>query len=140
MSRVKDGSGFSLVETLVAALVFCVGVAAVVPLVAGSMRASRTARDASMATWLAWQKLEELRGIDAPGLSPADTLAADTPGFVDYLDGIGRDAGAPALYTRRWLVEPAPGADAIRIVVRVHHAAAPGVPVILATVRLGRVA
>jgi prepilin-type N-terminal cleavage/methylation domain-containing protein len=140
MSRAKDGTGFSLVEVLIASVVFCVGLAGVFPLIAGSVRASRTARDASMATWLAWQKLEELRSVDDLAVSPADTLAADSAGFVDYRDGLGRDAAAPDLFTRRWLVEPAPGADAIRIVVRVHHAAAPGVPVIIATVRLRRLA
>jgi hypothetical protein len=49
-----------------------------------------------------------------PGLlpSPAGTLASDTRGYVDYLDGYGRWVGAgpsppaSAVYVRRWAVEP----------------------------------
>ncbi len=49
-----------------------------------------------------------------PGLlpSPAGTLASDTRGYVDYLDGYGRVLGAGAsppassVYVRRWAVEP----------------------------------
>jgi prepilin-type N-terminal cleavage/methylation domain-containing protein len=46
--------GFSLIEVLVAAVVLCIGMVGVLPLVFGSVRAIRAARDTSMGTWLAW--------------------------------------------------------------------------------------
>ena len=131
-----DG-GFSLIEVLVAALVLCVGMAGVLPLVFGSVRATRAARDASMATWLAWQKAEQLRAPADLAVSPANTLAADTAGYVDYLDQSGRPGDAPGLYTRRWSIEDAgvAGDGALRLVVSVFHAASRGRPVVVATVR-----
>ena len=127
--------GFSLIEVLVAALVLCVGMAGVLPLVFDAVRVTRAARDTSMATWLAWQKAEELRVPVDLAVSPADTLAADTDGYVDYLDQFGRPSEAPAPYTRRWMIEAAGAAGALRLVVAVHHAASPGTPVTVATVR-----
>ena len=96
--RPVDSAGFSLIETLVAALVFSVGVVGVMPLIAGAVRATRGARDTGMATWLAWQKAEELRG-------PAGALAAAAGGDVDHLDQFGRNVEPPGVYTRRWTVD-----------------------------------
>jgi type IV pilus modification protein PilV len=129
--------GFSLIEVLVAALVLCIGMAGVLPLVFGSVRATRAARDTSMATWLAWQKAEELRVPVDLAASPANTLAADTAGYVDYLDQSGRPSKTPSPYTRRWLIEAAGPAGTLRLVVSVHHAASSGTPVTVATVRRG---
>jgi Tfp pilus assembly protein PilV len=122
-----NSTGFSLVETLVAALVFSVGVVGVMPLIAGSVRATRGARDTGMATWLAWQKAEELRG-------PAGAVAAGAGDDADHLDQFGRSVDPPGVYTRRWAVTVA-GADVLRIAVGVHHASAPGVPVVLVSLR-----
>ena len=130
--------GFSLIETMVAALVLSVGMAGVLPIVFGSVRATRAARDTSMSTWLAWQKAEQLRVPVDLALSPSNTLAADTAGFVDYLDQFGAPSDTPAPYTRRWLIEPAGAAGTLRLVVAVHHAALAGAPVTVATVRRGR--
>ena len=111
-----------------ATLVFSVGVVGVMPLIAGAARVVRDARDTGMATWLAWQKIEEQRGVvyarDAAGLD------IDTGAYVDHLDQFGRQVDPPGLYTRRWTVTPA-GAHGLRIAVRVHHAAAPGTPIVL---------
>lgn len=131
-----DDRGFSLVEVLTASLVFCVGVVGVLPLMAGALLGTRAARDASMATWLAWQKVEELHHPAGLLDSPGGTLDADTPGYVDYLDQAGRQAEPPSLYTRRWSIAAAGGT--VRVVVAVHHAAAPGTPVTIAVVRSGR--
>jgi prepilin-type N-terminal cleavage/methylation domain-containing protein len=131
--------GFSLIEALVASLVLSIGMAGVLPLVFASVRATRAARDTSMATWLAWQKVEELRAPVELALSPSGTLATDTAGYVEYLDQFGVLSDAPAPYTRRWLIEPAGATATLRLVVSVHHAALPGVPVTVATVRRGGV-
>ena len=127
MSPGHDSTGFSLVETLVAALVFSVGAVGVMPLIVGAVRATRGARDTGMATWLAWQKAEELRG-------PAGALAAGAGADVDHLDQFGRNVDPPGVYTRRWAVTLA-GADVLRIAVGVHHASAPGAPVVLVSLR-----
>jgi type II secretory pathway pseudopilin PulG len=151
----------------VATMVFAVGAAALVPLVAGSVRTTRTARDTGLATWMAWQKLEELRGLTyahdltgAPitdmwtdttrepavhaggtGLapSPSAALAQDTPGYVDYLSQSGDRSPAGGVYVRRWAIEPAGGGDGlIRIAVAVHHVTAPGLVTTVATLRARR--
>jgi len=151
----------------VATMVFAVGAAALVPLVAGSVRTTRTARDTGLATWMAWQKLEELRGLTyahdltgAPitdtwtdttqepavhvggsglGPSPSSSLAADTPGYVDYLSQSGARSATRGVYVRRWAIEPAGGTnDLIRIAVAVHHVNAPGLVTTVATLRARR--
>ena len=127
MSTARENSGFSLIETLVAALVFSVGVVGVMPLIAGAVRATRGARDTGTATWLAWQKAEELRG-------PAGAAAAGAGAGADHLDQFGRSVDPPGVYTRRWAVTLA-GADVLRIAVGVHHASAPGAPIVLVSLR-----
>ncbi len=151
-----------------ATVVFAVGVAALVPLIVGSVRAARTARDAGLSAWMASQKLEQLRGLvyardqmgtpvtdtwtdtarepvvhaGGTGLSPSpsSSLTRDTPGYVDYLDERGGRSPGPNVYTRRWSIGPAwPGQDdLVRIVVSVRHAISPGVPVTVATLKARR--
>lgn len=114
--------GFSLIDVLVASVVFMTGVAAVLPLAVGSVRATRLTRDKSMATWLAWQKIEELT-----------PFARRTPESEERVDERG-GVSPSGVYVRRWRVD-AVGADALRFVVAVHHVLAPGLPVHVATVR-----
>ena len=102
-------------------------------------RSADVARATTAATMLAGQKLEQLRALafaftvdgapvddresdasDWPGavtggrglsLSPPGTLAANTTGFVDYLDGrgqwLGHGSSPPAgtAFVRRWSIE-----------------------------------
>lgn len=119
--RAPAAAGFSLVETLVAASLLAIALAALAELAALAVRTNATARDATMATTLAQRKLEELRGLawggDALGLpasdlttdtaaspetplggtglapSPPDTLTENRGGYVDYLDARGRPLG-----------------------------------------------
>jgi Tfp pilus assembly protein PilV len=132
MRQQAGDAGFTLVEALLATLVLSIGVVGLMSLVVNAMRATRDARDSGMATWLTWQKLEDLRARNDLTASPGDTLAADTAGFVEYLDQAGHQVQPPGLYTRRWLVEFTSGT--IRIVVRVHHRASPGTPARIGTV------
>lgn len=122
MKSTAGQRGFSLVEVLVASVVFITGVAATLPLAAASVRATRLARDMSMATWLAWQKVEELT-----------PFARDTPDSQERVDERGR-VDPTGIYVRRWRMD-AMDADALRLVVAVHHVSAPGLPVTVATVR-----
>jgi type II secretory pathway pseudopilin PulG len=117
----RAASGFSLVETLVAASLLATALVALAELMAVAVRTGATARDVTMATTLAQQKLEQLRGLawgfDALGLpasdvttdtavsperprggtglspSPAGALQRNTSGYVDYLDAAGRSLG-----------------------------------------------
>jgi prepilin-type N-terminal cleavage/methylation domain-containing protein len=135
--------GFTLIEVLVALVLLTVIAAGVSILFVVSLRDSRAARDQTMTMVLAGERVEELRGLtwgmhgatgaptsdvttdlgrsppDASGnglsSSPANSLAVNTPGYVDYLDGGGQWVGtgatppAAAAYIRRWQIEPLPG-------------------------------
>lgn len=140
-SLCRDRRGISIVEAVVAIAILVTGVIATARLFMMATSANRSARATTMTTVLAQQKMEQLRGlmwgIDAAGFpvsdtttdisttppgaggsglspSPPDSLARDTPGFVDYLDANGAWVGSgPGLapgtaYVRRWSVEPLP--------------------------------
>jgi prepilin-type N-terminal cleavage/methylation domain-containing protein len=117
-------SGFSLTEVIVASAILVTGLVSVAQLFAASTDANRAARRMSLATIVAQQKIEQLRGLtwgfDALGLPMSDytsnltvtpaaptggtglglstvaTLDADTPGFVDYLGPRGEYLGTGA--------------------------------------------
>lgn len=135
--------GFTLIEVLVALALLGVTAAGVSVLFVVSIRDARAARDQTMAVALAGQRMEELRGLswgmeaatgtsvtdlttdlgrsppdgsgNGLGPSPANSLAVNTRGYVDYLDGRGQWVGtgatppATATYIRRWHVETMPG-------------------------------
>jgi prepilin-type N-terminal cleavage/methylation domain-containing protein len=123
-------AGFSLVEAVVATAIVGVLAAAVAPLLVVSAGQVDVARLMSVAALLAGGKLEELRALswDSPLLaaSPAGALAADTPGYVDYLDASG-DAhaalpGGPppgTAFIRRWSIDPIGAAAGRAVVVQV---------------------
>jgi hypothetical protein len=119
----NPSAGSTLVEALIAALVFTTGLLAMAELVRIATTSNVRARSRTVAGILAGQKLEQLRSLawefDLGGLPMSDpelrpsplSLHRNTPGFVDHVDGsgvvVGRDALAPAsaVYTRRWSVE-----------------------------------
>jgi type II secretory pathway pseudopilin PulG len=115
----------------------------VAQLFAISSRANHVARGQTSTTAMAEQKMEQLRaltwGFDSTGEglplsdtstnlavdppaangaglnpSPADSLEANTPGYVDFLDahgthvGTGATAPGAAAFIRRWAVRPLP--------------------------------
>jgi hypothetical protein len=122
--------------------VLATGLVAVAQMFAVSTNTNLSARWTSIGTALAQQKIEQIRGLawgfDAAGLpkndfasdltvappvsaggaglsaSPPNTLTANTPGYVDYLDASGSwlgTGGAPVsgtVYVRRWSIEPLP--------------------------------
>jgi prepilin-type N-terminal cleavage/methylation domain-containing protein len=112
----RKPAGFSLVETLVAIALFAALAAGVAPLFGVAAKRNRDARLQTSATLGASQKLEELKGRDPGSLdrSPAGTLDADVPGYVDYLNTRGEAVGAGAAqraeiaFVRRWSIEPLP--------------------------------
>lgn len=143
-ARFSSSSGFSLAEVLISMGLLTMVSVGVAQLFAISARANYVARGQTSTTALAEQKLEQLRaltwGFDAAGQglpvsdtttnlavdpssaaggsglnpSPADSLAENTPGYVDYLDqhgtyvGTGTTPAAGAVYIRRWSIQPLP--------------------------------
>lgn len=143
--------GFSLIETLIALGLVTGAVIALVQLFALSTSSNLGSKSMTYAAFLAAQKIEELRslafGFDANGLPLTDTdsdtvrdapaggtglslsapgtLAQNTAGYVDHLDGSGNTRGGgvtppgDAIYTRRWSVEPLPADPGNAIVIQV---------------------
>lgn len=132
--------GFTIVEVVVAMLLVAIITMGVAQLFAVAMAATENARHQTSTAALAAQKMEQLRSLTwafAPGgtgvavsdtttdlstdpptssglglsPSPTGTLAANTPGYVDYLNGRGQWVGTGAslprgvVYIRRWSVE-----------------------------------
>jgi hypothetical protein len=135
-------AGFSLVEVLISTVILTTALVTLAQLFAIALAMTWSAKAMTMATLLAEGKVEQLRGLvwayDEAGARISDTtsdlstdpptstgsglmssggsLAANEPGFVDYLDhagrwvGTGRSPPAVAVYIRRWSIEPIPDA------------------------------
>jgi prepilin-type N-terminal cleavage/methylation domain-containing protein len=162
MSRPFDSarrSGFTLLEVMIALLLFAGAFLTVAQLLAVADRAADRSRATSVAATLTAQKIEELRALswgydidgtplDGLGLSPPGSLTVDTAGFVDYLDEFGTPVGsgpplpAQAAFTRRWSVESdeslaPPTVRLLRVVVlRRRLSAAGNVPVWIEVTRV----
>jgi prepilin-type N-terminal cleavage/methylation domain-containing protein len=125
-ASIRDSSGFTLVEVLVALALLTIVSVGIVWLFTMAIDAGRTSRERTMAVPLASAKLEQLRSLEwraevtamgttsrsdlttnlsvdpiadgGPGLSesPPGTLDASLPPFVDYLDRFGRWIGTGA--------------------------------------------
>jgi prepilin-type N-terminal cleavage/methylation domain-containing protein len=115
-SNGRGGDGFTLVEVVVALALVLVCAAGVGQLIVVALSAARHAREDSVATLLAAQKIEELRGAAAAPsgltLSPDNALESDVPGFSDRVDASGAAASSgtsgrrTATFVRRWRVRP----------------------------------
>lgn len=110
--RPPGEDGVSLIEVLIATGVLVTGVAAVLQLFIIATRATVDARDATYATVLALQKIEELRAAPFPEPGEA-TEHLNARGAV-VVDGTGG-----ALYDRRWTVAPLPAQPADTVVITV---------------------
>jgi hypothetical protein len=121
--RVHSDAGTTLLEVLIAILILTTGVVSIVRVCSLAIASNLVARQRTVATILAGQKLEQLRTIDALGVSAAGgSLAQDDPGFADYIDATGAIVSAAhAVYTRRWSIEtlPASSPEALVLQVRV---------------------
>lgn len=131
--RYVDGRGFTLAEVVICAGLLVAVASGVAQLLAVAVRTSDAARTRTLATLLAVQRMEQLRGLawgaesdlvtdlstDPPGVtgrglqpSPDGSLDANVPPYVDHVTDDGEWAGNGALpppdavYTRRWRVRP----------------------------------
>lgn len=117
-------AGFSLAETIVATGILAVALVSLAQLFGVATASNRSARTTTFATVLAYQKMEQLRGLtygfDSLGLpitdiatdtsvtpspaaggtgltpSPGGALGSNTTGYVDYLDQFGTSLCAAA--------------------------------------------
>lgn len=113
-STLSPGDGFTLVEVLVALGLVLACAAGVGQLIVVALSSARHAREDSVATLLAAQKIEELRGAASapagPMLSPDNAIEMDVPGFSDNVDASGAPSsgtpGRTATFVRRWRVRP----------------------------------
>ena len=111
MSTLRSEEGTTLIEAVVAIGILAGAVVALAGLSSVATRNSAAARERSMATTLAYQKMEVLcRDVSAAAASPANAWAVDTPGYVEHLDRHGNLAGgrSSAAYVRRWSITPLP--------------------------------
>ena len=97
----RSDSGFSLLETLVAAAILTTAVGSLVAALSAASRANQSAKRSTYAAILAADRMEQLRSLplDDPALqpSPPDALTADVDGCHDApVEG----------FRRRWSVIP----------------------------------
>lgn len=164
-----DDHGFSFIEVMVALMLIMIVALGVAGLFAATIKSTHAARNQTSTTTLAEQKMEQLRsltwGFDSSGQnlpvsdtttdltqtpptntgsglnpSPATSLDANTPGYVDYLDirgqwvGTGGAPPAGAKFIRRWSIQPLPTNPNNTLVLQVlvttvqREASMPGVP------------
>jgi len=93
-------AGFTIIEVLLAVVVFTIGILAVVWVVADGLRNSRQLHQTTVATFLAQQKLEQLRNTYYFDL--ASGVEQDEEGNEVLLDEYGQPGG---IFARRWTVE-----------------------------------
>jgi prepilin-type N-terminal cleavage/methylation domain-containing protein len=108
-TRACPDAGFSLVEVMIATLLLATSLTALAQLFAISLTNNAIARNGTIASVLAAQKMEQLRSYPSLAASPGNTLQASTDGYVDHVDQ----------YIRRWSIEPLPGSSAFLVQVRV---------------------
>lgn len=130
-------------EMLVAVSLMAVTVAGLAQALVAASRANRAAYAMSVATLLARQKMEQLRGlqwsVDAAGVphsddglrpSPDDALDRNSAGYCDFADASGHPLDCSesppdaAIYARRWSIDPLPENPANTLVVQVTVTAA----------------
>jgi type II secretory pathway pseudopilin PulG len=124
MTCMRTDHGTTLVEAVVAIAILAGAVVALAGLSSVATRNSALARERSVATILAFQKMEALcRDVSSAPASPANAWAVDTPGYLEYLDAHGNVVGGRGggVYVRRWSVTPLPS-DANLLAIQVDAA------------------
>jgi type II secretory pathway pseudopilin PulG len=121
MIDVSTERGTTLVEAIVAIGILAGTVVALAGLSSVAIRHAAIARERSMATIMAFQKMEALcRDVSSTAVSPANAWSVDTPGYLEYLDARGNvtGGGPGGAYVRRWSVAPLPS-DASLLAIQV---------------------
>ena len=123
MKLLSSASGTTLVEALVAIGLLAGAVTSLAGLSHVAIRSAMLSRERSMAAVYSLQKMEALcRDVRSLTPSPGDSLAHDTPGFIEYLDSRGTvTTGGSRAFVRRWSVMPTPS-DANLLAIQVEVA------------------
>ena len=112
--RLDDQRGFTLIEATVAMFICCVGLMAMAELMAITLRMQQLGRNATSASRLAQDKLDELTtvGFNAASMGCGGSLTTDVANHND------RPSEAELTnYKRRWVVSAGPdGAASLRTV------------------------
>ncbi|MEK6631573.1 MAG: hypothetical protein AABY89_12640 [Acidobacteriota bacterium] len=114
MTRCQAQDGTTLIEAMIAIGLLATAAVSLAALTSIAIRSSTSARDRSVSTVLALQKMEQLtRRPAALAASPFDAVWRDVAGFFEYVDAAGRattlpPAGGRRVYVRRWAVVPFP--------------------------------
>src|SRR5262245_7321501 len=118
--------GFSLLEVLVALSILLGVLTGLAQLFATTSRVTNDARRAAVASVLAAQKLEQLRGLGGElALLSVGSLRRNVDGLCDFIDEQGRRLGGGTrppegtVFTRRWAVESLPSDPASTFILRV---------------------
>jgi type II secretory pathway pseudopilin PulG len=130
MSCIRTERGTTLVEAIIAIGILAGAVVALAGLSSVAIRQAAIARERSVATVLALQKMEALcRDVSSIAESPANAWSVDTPGYLEYLDARGNvtGGGPGGAYVRRWSVAPLPS-DANLLAIQVDVAACRTMP------------
>jgi prepilin-type N-terminal cleavage/methylation domain-containing protein len=111
MKRIRRPDGFTLVEALVALVLFSALLVALPALLLTTFRANVDAGDLSAATSIGEAKVEELKALP---------LSALVSGGPEAVTKAGRVGGSGAIYQRSWTVsDNTPMNDAKRVTVNV---------------------
>lgn len=113
MNRLKNNSGFTLIEVLIAALIIVAGLIAYIMTSGNIMGQNAQSKKKTVATTLAQDKMEAIRNTALTvSLSGADTLdsptesggtwTANTGGEIVDVDG--NTGTTEAIYTRTWTI------------------------------------
>jgi type II secretory pathway pseudopilin PulG len=116
MFSLHANRGTTLVEAVVAIGILAGAVAALAGLSSVAVRTSSLARERSVATLLALQKMEAVcQNVASTAVSPVNAWAVDTPGYVEYLDAQGNllAGSGGGTYVRRWSVAPLPANESL---------------------------
>jgi prepilin-type N-terminal cleavage/methylation domain-containing protein len=110
-----ERNGFTLIEVLVAAGLMATLALGVAPLFRIAAERNRESRLQTLATLIAFQKVEEIKSLGPAGLarSPAGSLDSDIDRYFDHLDVRG------AALVRRWSIAPLSAGPAGVIVIQV---------------------
>ena len=124
--------GMTLIEVCLAVLIVSIAAFGAAHLFGQTLKMIAGARMQSAATMLAAQRVEQIRasGWQAAGsvttvaVSPANSLAVNSPGFVEYFDQHGQSVGTgptpppSAVYICRWFVDAHPWSPSQMRVIR----------------------
>ncbi len=100
--KAQSSHGFSLLELLIALVVFVIGVLGVASLLVSGIHMQTLSRKVTQASAFAEAKVEELRVIDLTDLQRSVGGALDSNVANHY------DEPAATIFTRRWLVAAGP--------------------------------